>query len=104
MAGPLLNKAERDYFVRKAGGAAVGKPLNQIKREYFISFTGAAVPQISLDELEYRWQLKVLANAGVTEPDMDSIADLWIAMVASIGKTPSKYLNDNMLKFYLNAP
>lgn len=100
-----LNAAERAYFIRKLGGTQpAGKPLNQIKREYFVSFTGAATPQVSINELEYRWQLKVLADAGVTPAAMEDTDDLWRAMVATLSVTPSNWTTDNMLKWYLNAP
>lgn len=100
-----LTSAERAYFVRKLGGSqSPQKPLNQIKREYFIAQTGAAPVSTSISELEYRWQLKVLSDAGVTPSQMADTDDLWVAMVATLSITPSKYTNDNQLKWYLNAP
>jgi hypothetical protein len=105
MPAPNLSAVERAYFIRKLGGTQPAyKPLNQIEREYFIGFTGAASPQTSLGELEYRWQLKFLVNAGYSEDDMDRISDLWKEMVVAIGKTPSSSLTANQMTFYLNAP
>jgi hypothetical protein len=100
-----LTAVERAYFIRKLGGnQSPQKSTSQIKREYISAYIGGATPQTSMEELEYQWQLKVLADAGVAENDLDKVSDLWKEMVATTGQTPSHYINDNIIKFYLNAP
>lgn len=100
-----LPEVERAYYVRKLGGTqAPNKPLNQIKRDYWVSFTGAAAPQISFNELELRWILKVLGAAAITPSNPNSMADLWKQMVLSISKTPVRNIDQNRITFYVNAP
>lgn len=99
-----LNQLEREYFIRKLNtDDSRAKTTDQIKREYFIAETGATSSQTSLQELEYRWQLKVLGAAGLTPASIHS-ADLWRMMVATLSIAPSLYTNENKLRWYLNAP
>lgn len=103
MAATRLTQVERAYFVRKAGGAAPTKPLNQIKREYFIAQTGAAPTYIKTSELELRWLRKIITDALHTIQEDDSEAGLWQQAVITLGLTPSQFINDNKITFYLNA-
>ena len=105
MAAVRLSEVERKYFIRKLGGTqGATKPLNQIKREYFIAYTGAASLTTSMSELEDRWLRKVLTTAGVTFDSEARTHDLWNAMPLAAGVVPSKFVNDNKIKFYLNEP
>ncbi len=98
-----LAQAERNYFIRKLGGAQPpGKRLTQMKREYFASFTGFGNATTPFGDLETRWMIKVLADAGVSETDIDN-ANLWHLMVIAAGKTPVNNLDQNRLTFYLHA-
>lgn len=98
-----LNQLEREYFIRKLNTAdSQTKSVDQIKREYFIAQTGAANSNISITELEKRWLLKVLGDAGVT-PASIYTADLWRMMVATLNVAPSRFTKENKLKWFLNA-
>ena len=98
-----LSQAERAYFVRKAGGTqAPTKPLNQIKREYFASFVGSGNATTPFGDLETRWMLKVLDDAGVSTTNIEN-GTLWHLMVIAAGKTPVKSIGQNQLTFYLHA-
>lgn len=102
MAATRLSEVERAYYVRKAGGAAPTEPLNQLKRRYWGTIiTAGSGPQTPFNQLEKRWLLAVIGQAA---QNYNSIEDLWREAVISIGETPSPYLNDNKIKFYLNAP
>lgn len=103
MAATRLHEVERAYFVRKVGGAEPTKPLNQIKREYFIAQTGAAPTHVTLPELERRWLISVINAGGGTVVDRTSDGHLWKLAVTTLSLTPSEYLNDNKITFYLNA-
>lgn len=99
-----LSIVERAYFVRKLGGTQLPtKPLNQIKREYFAKFVGAGTATTPFGELELRWMLKVLADAGIIPASTDNEADIWKQMVLSISKTPTRSITQNKITFYVNA-
>lgn len=95
-----LTQAERNYFVRKAGGAPVTERLNNIKRRYMSGVVGAGVSSLTpLNQLERMWLISIVGAS----PDL-SDSDLWIRAVISITQTPTAQINGNKLKFYLNAP
>lgn len=97
-----LTQAERNYFVRKAGGAPVAEPLNNIKRRYMLGVVGAGVnAQTPLAQLEKLWLLAVIGGAA---RDFNSDAELWAQAVLSITQVPVPQINGNKLKFYQNAP
>lgn len=97
-----LTTIERAYFVRKAAGANPTEPLNSIKRRYMSGVVGAsAVPNMPFAQLEKLWLLSVIGGAA---RDFNSVAELWRQAVISVGVEPSNFLNDNKIKFYLNAP
>lgn len=101
MAATRLTQVERAYFTRKAGGALPTEPLNNLKRRYMAGVVGSGVnAQTPLHQLEKLWLVEVIGGAV---QDFDSIEGLWREAVVSIGETPSKYLNDNKITFYLNA-
>lgn len=105
MAAVRLSEIERAYFIRKLGGTQEAiKPLNQIKREYFVAYSGAAPSTTSMSELEDRWLRKVLTTAGIAFDDDARTNDLWNIMPLAAGVVPSKFINDNKIKFYLNEP
>jgi len=66
-----------------------------------VGVIGAGVnAQTQLNQLEKLWLGKVIGGAAI---NFNSIEELWRQAVISISKTPSKYLNDNKITFYLNA-
>lgn len=97
-----LKELERAYFVRKSGGAEPTTPFNQIKRDYIADFIGGLDRITKMEEVETLWLRKIADDDGQT-PETYT-ADLWKQAVVSIGETPSENLNDNKIKFYLNAP
>jgi hypothetical protein len=94
-----LSQAERNYFIKKAGGSSPTEPLNNLKRKVY-SAAGVNA-QTPLDQMEKLWLLSIIA---VPADNLNSIESLWRQAVVAIGQVPSNYLNDNKLKFYLNAP
>lgn len=106
MAATRVSEVERAYFVRKAGGATPTEPLNNIRRRYFYTFlTGQLMTaRTSLNELEAMWLTKVITDAGATVTDTVNYEILWKQAVMTLNKTPSKYLADNKILFYVNAP
>jgi len=102
-----LTQLEREYFVRKVGGALPTEPLENLKRRYFVSFLAGSYPvssSVSIGELESNWLIKVIVDAGGTVNDEDDYSALWKIAVVELGKTPSKYLADNQKIFFLHAP
>ena len=106
MAASFLRQLERDYFVRKAGGAPNSEKLNSIKRRYYYTFlTGYPMSsRTSLNELEQLWLQKLVTDAGGTITDGVNYEVLWKQAVMAISKVPSKYLADNKITFFRNAP
>lgn len=99
-----LTAVERNYFVRKLGGAANTDPLNNIKRKYFYSYIGSDVgPTTPLHQLEKMWLAKLINTAGVGSINIKNESDLWKNAVLAIGQTPSPYINNNKMKFFINA-
>lgn len=106
MAASFLQQLERNYFVRKAGGAEPREPLNNIKRRYFYTFlTGQPMSaRTPLGELEALWLTKVVADSGATVTDSVNYEVLWKQAVMTLSKVPSKFVNDNKIIFFQNAP
>lgn len=102
MAATRLTQVERAYFVRKVGAALPTEPLNNIKRRYMMGVVGSSVNgRTPYHQLEKLWLLAVIGGAAT---NFNSIEELWRQAVISISKVPVKYLNDNKITFYLNAP
>lgn len=98
-----LSQAERTYFIRKLGGTQLPtKPLNQIKREYFSSLTGYGTPNTPFGDLETRWMLKVLTDAGISSENIEN-AELWHLMAQAAGQIPTNNVSANKKLFYLHA-
>jgi len=95
-----LSQLEREYFVKKAGGADPQEPLDQIKRRYFCSYVGGT-DKDTFSELESSWQTKVIATNGGT-PNSNYASDLWREMVVSIGEIPGTTSTENQRIFYTN--
>lgn len=106
MAATRVTEVERNYFVRKVGAAPPTEPLNNLKRRYFYSFlTGKPMSgRTSLANLEMMWLEKVITDAGQSVTDANSYETLWKLAVETLSITPSKYLADNQITFFLNAP
>lgn len=97
-----LSEIERKYFLRKLNEVVPSTtPLNDIKVRYWVKYVGGFAPNTPFNDMEWAWMMKVLGVATASREDWD---DAWKEMVISIGKTPSKYHNENQLIFYLNAP
>lgn len=97
-----VKELERAYFVRKSGGATPTTPFNQIKRDYIAGFLGGLDRATKMPEVETLWLRKVAADDGQTPAKY--IGDLWKQAVISVGATPLADLNENKIRFYLNAP
>jgi hypothetical protein len=95
-----LNQLERDWYARHLTGVTPQTPIGQIKRRYWISQVGASGSNRGFDDLETAWLNKVVSDGG---GDPDTTSDLWMEAVISLGKTPSKYLNQNKIIFFQNA-
>ena len=103
MGATFLNQKEREWVSVKATGVTAQTPLNQIKRKYYISYLGGTIPPTAtLADLEARWLNKYIRTLGGT-PSSQDIPTLWKEAVVAIGQTPSKFLNDNKIIFYINA-
>ena len=90
-----LTQLEREYFVRKLGGAAQTRPFNDIKREYLISQVGAVSPSETVVSLEKKWLRDLIGGA-----DSTTEAELWAEAVISEGGIPTKYVNQNKRIFF----
>lgn len=101
MAVRLL-EVERAYFTRVGGGATPTTPFNQIKRDYIAEFIGDLGKNEKMPQAEIKWLRKIADDDGQTPEKY--IGDLWKQAVSSVGETPSDNLNDNKIKFYINAP
>lgn len=94
-----LAEVERKYFIRKLGQEIpASMSLNEVKIRYWVSYVGGFPQGTPFSDMEDAWITKV-----INKPDTD-YSDDWIEMVISIGKIPTKYINQNKLIFYLNAP
>jgi hypothetical protein len=92
-----LTEAERSYFIKKLGGIQpASKPLNQLKIEFYRSQTGATSKNLQL--LERLWLLSVVGESS----DIN-FSNLWKEAVVKIGQTPTNFINQNRLTYYLNA-
>lgn len=97
-----LSEVERTYYVHKIGGASPTTPLNQIKRQHWISVIGGTA-QTPFNQLESNWMIHVISNSGFVPMNPNSTADLWRQMVISIGLTPTDYVDQNKMLFYIGA-
>lgn len=103
MAATRLHEVERAYFVRKLGGATAQEPLQNVKRRYISGFVSAGSPSTKIDELEKLFLRKIIADGGGT-PTNNYLSTLWQQAVSTIGEVPTKFINDNKIIFYVNAP
>ena len=99
----LLSQIEREWFSAKNPGTTAQKPLSQLKREYYISDIGATSSGTRMEELEIAWLVKYINNKGGTPTEGSSISALWKDVVLAIGLTPSNYINENKILFYLSV-
>ncbi len=103
MAATFLRQAERAFLLRKTTGFTAQTPVGQLRRVYYATYLGGDNSAATLADLEARWMKKYITDQGATPIASDYAPELWQQIVASIGKTPSKFMNDNQLTFYLNA-
>lgn len=91
---------EREWLAGKIGSASINAQttLEELRRRYWMEVTGSS-PQTSLNDLEIQWLLAEIANRGGT-PSGSYPSELWKQLVAIIGQTPSKYINQNKLLFF----
>lgn len=101
MAATRLSEVERAYFVRKVSGAPASEPFNNIRRRYIGSQVSIG-PQEKIESIENKWLLKIITDGGDTPSGNDN-GTLWREAVVAIGETPSRYVNDNKIIFYINA-
>jgi len=98
-----FNQVEREWFLTRVTGATAQTPIGQMKRTYWISQLGSTASNYGLGDLESRWLVKVIIDAGDTPSDENSMATLWKEAVIAIGKTPSIRMTENQMTFYKNA-
>jgi hypothetical protein len=99
-----VDQKEREWLARKIGSATVTAQtrIGQLRRRYYAQVVGAGTPQTGMSDLETQWLLKEIANRGGT-PAGGETSELWKQLVAIVGQTPSKYLDQNRLLFYTYA-
>lgn len=97
-----FNQLEREYYVRKSGGALNTTSLNNIKKAYFISQVGTVATNESMDSLERRWLQKLVATSGQI-PAAD-FSELWKQAVLSINQVPRPMMTQNKRTFFSTAP
>lgn len=96
-----LSEVERNWFVKKLGGANPTDSLNDVKRRYYISVIGGASANVRyLDDLEKQWVRSVIVVNGAT-PSGKFLGDLWKQLNASAGVRVSRNLDENKLNYYL---
>lgn len=95
---------EREWLAKKLNSATATPQttLEELRRRYYMQVTGST-PQTSFTDLEIQWLLKEIANRGGTPSGGAYPSQLWIQLVAVIGGTPSKYINQNRLIFFSTA-
>ena len=98
-----FNQLERDWYLTRVDGATAQTPIGQIKRTYWISQLGATASNYGSGDLESRWLLKVIRDAGDTPSNEKSMATLWKEAVVAIGKEPTPRMKENQMIFYRNA-
>lgn len=98
-----LAEVERKYFIRKLGQEVpASMSLNEIKIRYWVSYVGGFAQGTPFNDMENAWIEKLITDA-TPDPGYDW-ADDWKEMVSAIGQIPTKYINQNKLIFYTNAP
>lgn len=94
-----LTTLARRYFVSKAGGALPTESLASIQRRYWLTLLGGAATK-GFISLEQDWLRKIIADNGGT-PSGDYLSNLYIQAVASLGGTPTKFINENKKLVYI---
>ena len=95
---------EREWLAKKLANsntATAQTTLEELRRRYYMIQTGKG-PQTAFTDLELAWLLKEIADRGGT-PRGTYSSELWRQLVAVIGGTPSRYIDQNRLIFYSTA-
>jgi hypothetical protein len=100
----ILSQLERQYFVRKLGVVEPKERIESIKRRYFITQIAPAQQYMNLYDLEWDWMVKFLTDNSIPQTGDEEYQAMWQLMVRAIGQVPLKYINDNQIIFYKNAP
>lgn len=98
-----LKQLERDWLAAKVSGTTPQKPLGQLRREYYVSVLGVTSPVVTLKSLEKEWLKQYITDNAGTPTAGARLPTLWKEAVIIAGGTPSKFLNNNKIQFYLNA-
>jgi hypothetical protein len=94
-----LSTLERNYFTSKVGGAVPSESINNIKRRYWLGLFGGD-RNTGMGDLENDWLRKIITdNSGTVASSYSS--DLYVEAVASLGGTPSKFINENKRQVYI---
>ena len=99
MARKSLAELERQYFVKKVGGADHDEPLTNIKRRYWLGLLGGD-RNTGLNDLEKDWLRKLINDNGGT-PVSNETADLYVVAVNALGGAATKFINDNKKQIYI---
>ena len=97
---PKLSELERSWFQTHLTSVSPQTPLGELKKLYYLSQVGSGYSGTNtLAELETAWLKKVIVDNGAT-PSGDYDSELWKEVVASQGKTPTRYVNQNKILFF----
>lgn len=102
MSATFLRQVERDWLSRKTTGNTAQTPLGELQRKYWSQYIPNSSSSASLGDLESQWLNKYITTAGHT-PGGQTNSSLWKQAVIAAGVVPSNFLNDNKIKFYVNA-
>lgn len=103
MAATFLRQVERDWLLKKTTGFTAQTPIGQLRRVYWSTYLGGDNSKIGPEDLEVMWLRKYITDKGGTPTPTAYNTDLWKQVVAIIGQTPTNFLNDNKILFYVNA-
>ena len=99
-----ISALERQWFMEKTTGFTAQTPLNQMKKVYFLAELNVdPANYTSMVVLEDMWLRQVIVDNGDTPAEGDGTSALWQQAVASIGATPSIYINENKSRYYQNV-
>ena len=94
----LKQQIERDWFLARVNIGTGQVTNDQLKRIYFNtqSFTG------TLPDQERQWLRKVITDEGNTPTVTSYISTLLTEVLIALGVTPTKFQDENWIRFYIN--
>ncbi len=98
--GNNLSAMERSWFQVRNPGATAQTPLSELKKLYWEKQLGSSYVNAGMQTLETEWLRHLITQNGGT-PSSNYNGDLWRQLLSTLGVVPSKYLNENKMKFYI---